>query len=138
MKKYSFLIGIIIFILIIARLDFRELIIVLSDINYFYLFLGFLLLFPIITTKVYRWNYLMKKQNINYSFKEALLMYGSGMYIGIITPGRVGDFTKIAYLKNDHCSLGKSAVSVILDRVFDLLFLAIFGYLGLFFIFFAF
>ncbi|MFH1671586.1 MAG: lysylphosphatidylglycerol synthase transmembrane domain-containing protein [Candidatus Portnoybacteria bacterium] len=135
MKKYSFLIGIVIFILIISRLDLHELILVLNDINYFYLFLGFLLSFPILTIKVYRWNYLMKKQNINYSFKESVLMYGSGMYIGIITPGRLGDFTKIAYLKNNHRSLGESAVSVILDRALDLFFLAIFGYLGLFFFF---
>jgi len=135
MKKYYFLIGIVIFILIIARLDFHELIFILSDINYFYLFLGFLMIFPMLITKVYRWNYLKKKQNINYLFKESLLMYGSGMYIGIITPGRLGDFTKIAYLKNNHCSLGKSSVSVILDRVFDLFFLLIFGYLGLFLFF---
>jgi len=134
-KKYSFLIGLTIFIFIVTRLDFNKLILVLSDINYFYLFLAFLLLFPILITKSYRWNYLMKKQNINYSLKESILMYGSGIFIGIITPGRLGDFIKITYLKNNHCSLGKSAVSVILDRMFDLFFLLIFGYLGMFFFF---
>jgi len=134
-KKYSFLIGLIIFIFIVVRLDFNELIIVLSKANFFYLFGAFLLLFPILITKAYRWNYLKKRQGINYSLKESILMYGSGMYIGIITPGRLGDFSKIAYLKNNQCSFGKSAVSVILDRIIDLLFLLILGYLGLFLFF---
>lgn len=135
MKKYSFLIGIVIFILIISRLDLHELILVLNDINYFYLFLGFLLSFPILTIKVYRWNYLMKKQNINYSFKDSFLMYGTGMYIGIITPGRLGELSKIAFLKKNN-SLGKSTVSVVVDRLTDLIFLLFFGYFG-FFLFFS-
>ena len=122
-KKYLFLIGIIIFAIIISRLDFHKLILILNNINYQYLFLAFILLLPILMIKSYRWNYLMKKQNINYSFKKSFLMYGIGMYIGIITPGRLGELSKIAFLKNDHHSLGKSSVSVILDRLTDLLFL---------------
>ena len=100
LKKYSFLIGIIIFILIVARLDFRELIFVLSDINYFYLFLAIPFLIPMLVLKAYRWNYLKKTQGINYSFKESFLMYGSGMYLGILTPGRLGEISKIVFLKN--------------------------------------
>jgi len=85
--------------------------------------------------KVYRWNYLMKKQNINYSFKDSFLMYGTGMYIGIITPGRLGELSKIAFLKKNN-SLGKSTVSVVVDRLTDLIFLLFFGYFG-FFLFFS-
>lgn len=134
-KKYLFLIGIIIFAIIISRLDFHKLILILNNINYQYLFLAFILLLPILMIKSYRWNYLMKKQNINYSFKKSFLMYGIGMYIGIITPGRLGELSKIAFLKNDHHSLGKSSVSVILDRLTDLLFLLTFSYIGIFFFF---
>ncbi|MBU0999514.1 flippase-like domain-containing protein, partial [Patescibacteria group bacterium] len=114
---------------------FSKLILVLNEINYFYFFLAFLMLFPIFMIKVYRWNYLMKKQNINYSFKDSFLMYGTGMYIGIITPGRLGELSKIAFLKKNN-SLGKSTVSVVVDRLTDLIFLLFFGYFG-FFLFFS-
>ncbi len=135
LKKYSFLIGIIIFILIVMRLDFSKLITILNEINYFYLFFAIPFLVPMLVIKAYRWNYLKKRQGINYSFKESFLMYGSGMYIGILTPGRLGEIGKIFFLKNDHCSLGKSAVSIVLDRLADLIFLLFFGYFGLLFFF---
>ena len=134
-KKYSFLIGLIIFIFIIARLDFNKLILILYKINYLYLFLSFLLLFPILIIKAYRWNYLKKKQLIIYNLKDSFLMYGTGIYFGILTPGRLGDLIKVIYLKNNQCSLGKSLVSVILDRLSDLFFLIFFGYLGMFLFF---
>ena len=135
MKKYSFLIGLIIFVFIVTRLDFDKLLLVLIEINHLYFILGFLLLFPILITKAYRWNYLKKKQNISYSLKDSFLMYGAGMYLGILTPGRLGEISKILYLKNDRYSIGKSSVGVILDRMSDLLFLLIFSYLGMFFFF---
>ncbi len=133
LKKYSFLIGLIIFLLIITRLDFLKLIDILSKTNYLYLILASLLAFPLLIAKAYRWNYLKKKQKIYYSLKESTLMYGTGSYLGIITPGRLGDLSKIIYLKNDNYSTGKSSVSVIVDRLFDLFFLFIIGYLGMFF-----
>ena len=133
LKKYSFLIGLVIFPLIIAKLDFLKLVDILSKIDYLYLILALLLSFPLLIIKGYRWNYLKKKQKIYYKLKESILMYGVGSYLGIITPGRLGDLSKIIYLKKDHYSSGKSSVSVILDRLFDLFFLLIVGYLGMFF-----
>jgi uncharacterized protein (TIRG00374 family) len=134
-KKYSFLIGLGIFFFIILKLDLPKLAVVLGQINYFYLFLASLLAFPFLLAKAYRWNYLKKRQNISYGLKDSFLMYGTGMCLGILTPGRLGELSKIIYLKNDHYSIGKSSVSVILDRISDLLFLLIFSYLGMFFFF---
>ncbi len=134
-KKYSFVIGLIIFVLILFKLDLLKLINILNKINYFYFGLACLMLILLIITKSYRWNYLKKKQIINYSFKDSFLMYNTGLFLGILTPGRLGDLSKILYLKNDNYSLGKSSVSVILDRLSDLLFLIVFGYLGMFLFF---
>lgn len=134
-KKYSFIVGIIIFILILFKIDLSKLVNILNKINYFYFGLACLMLIFLIIIKSYRWNYLKKKQTINYSFKDSFLMYNTGLFLGILTPGRLGDLSKIFYLKNDNYSLGKSSVSVILDRLSDLLFLIVFGYLGMFLFF---
>lgn len=125
--------GIILFIIILSKIDLKSFFGLLKDINLCYFIGAALLLFPILFIKAYRWNYLKKTQNINYKLSDSILMYGSGIYVGLLTPGRIGDFIKVIYLKNDGNSVGKSFVSVFVDRIADLLFLIIFGYIGMFF-----
>lgn len=134
-KKYSFFIGIIIFLLIISRLELSKLANILTKINFFYFTLAVSLLLPLLLTKAYRWNYLKKKQKIIYCLKDSFLMNNVGLSIGLITPGRLGELSKIFYLKNSGHSLGKSSVSVLLDRLADLFFLLIFGFFSLLFFF---
>jgi len=136
MKIKSFmlkLIGITLFIFILGRIDLKSFFGLLKDINLYYFVGAALLTLPILFIKAYRWNYLKKTQNIQYKLSDSILMYGSGIYIGLLTPGRIGDFIKVLYLKNDGNSTGKSFVSVFIDRLADLLFLIIFGYAGMFF-----
>ncbi len=125
--------GIILFIIILSKIDLKSFFVLLKDINLYYFISAVLLLFPMIVIKAYRWNYLKRTQKINYKLSDSILMYGSGIYIGLLTPGRIGDFIKVLYLKNDGNSAGKSFVSVFIDRTADLLFLIIFGYIGMFF-----
>ncbi len=132
-KKYSFLIGLAIFGLIITRLDLSQLTDIFAEINYLYLLLAIAILPPLLAIKAYRWNYLKKKQKIYYSFKESFLIYNVGFYIGMITPARFGEIIKVIYLKKDNHNTGQSLASVVLDRIFDVVFLLFFGSLGMIF-----
>ncbi len=58
-------------------------------------------------------------------------MYNASIYIGLFTPGRVGEASRVFYLKKEH-SVGKSFVSIILDRLADIVFLLLFGYFSMF------
>jgi len=127
------LVGIILFIFILTRIDLRSFSGLLKNIDMYYFIAAALLLFPMLFIRAYRWNYIKRTQKINYRLWDSILMYGSGIYIGLLTPGRIGDFIKVLYLKNDGNSVGKSFVSVFADRISDLLFLIAFGYLGMFF-----
>ncbi len=51
----------------------------------------------------------------------------SGLLIGLVTPGRIGEFGKMAYLKKDNHSLGlgRAFLGTFLDKIFDLLFVSI-------------
>jgi len=136
MKIKSFvlkLIGIALFMFILTKIDLKSFFSLLKNINLYYFIGAALIAFPILFIKAYRWNYLKKAQKINYKLSDSILMYGAGIYIGLLTPGRVGDFIKVLYLKNDGNSAGKSFVSVFIDRLADLLFLMVFGYIGMFF-----
>lgn len=56
----------------------------------------------------------------------------SSLYIGFITPGRLGEFVKALYLKSDkQISLSRGMSSVLLDRLFDLYLLVILAIIGI-------
>ncbi len=134
-RKYSFLIGLVIFVFILSRLNFsyyQELINRISLTGLLLVFATIFLLFlPSIALKSYRWQRLMKAQEIHYSFWQAFLMYQASVYLGMFTPARIGEASKVLYLKKDH-SPGKAFVSIALDRLADMVFLLAFGYFGMF------
>src|SRR3989338_1097834 len=132
MKTYYRLTGIIILIFILTRIDYRLMAAQLSRINILFFLLINALLFPAIFFKALRWNYLLKTQGIEYPFKNALTSYLGAIFVGIITPGRVGECTKAVYLKNEKdVPATKSLSSIFLDRIFDLYFLVLIGGIGI-------
>lgn len=92
------------------------------------------LIFFVLNTivKAFRWNRIKADQNINYSLKDSILMYYSAIYIGALTPGRLGEFVKILYLRSDNHRTGSALFNTILDRLYDLGFLCLVGCAGLF------
>lgn len=132
-KNWYHFIGLIIFgYLIFYKIDFSEIKTIIIKANLDLIIIGIILTFIMLLIQTWRWNYLKKIQNINYSFKDSFLFYGAGIYFGTITPGKLGDLIKILYLKRGGHSLGKSAVSVIADRLADLIFLLAVGYSSMF------
>ncbi|MDP3052239.1 MAG: lysylphosphatidylglycerol synthase transmembrane domain-containing protein [bacterium] len=134
-KKYSFVLGIIIFLIVISKTNLGEILKNIEKIKPIYLLGGALLTIPSIFTKAICWNYIKRQQGIKYNLKNSFLMYCSGLYIGLVTPGRLGELTKALYLKKDGYSMGKSLVSVVLDRLSDFVFLLFFMFLGSVFFF---
>ena len=124
-------IGLILFVIILSKLNLTKIIALLSNINPFYLVPALLLFIPLLVIKAMRWQLLMKAQDIEYSLKDSTIMYAAAMYIGALTPGKIGDFIKIFYLKGDGHPFGKSFATVLLDRLFDLGSLFLLGYAGM-------
>ena len=124
-------VGLILFAIILSKLNLTKIIALLSNINPFYLALALLLFVPLLVIKTMRWQLLMKVQNIDYSLKDSTIMYAAALYIGAITPGRLGEFIKIFYLKEDGHPFGKSFATVLMDRLFDLTSLFFLGYAGM-------
>jgi len=121
------------FVIILAKTDLSGILANIKNVKLSYLVFAALFGFFAILIKSFCWNYLKRKQNIHYSLKDSFLMYGVGLYIGGITPGRVGEISKAIYLKKDGHSFGKSLVSLVLDRLSDVIFLLTFLLFGLLF-----
>lgn len=131
-KNILQLIGITIFIVILFRVDIAKSFQIIYNANLWLVFLACTLVLPITALKSCRWQYLLKIQNIkSLSFWDTFLIYFVGLFWGNITPGKLGGFSKILYLKEKKHSLGKSLYSVLFDYLFDLITIVILGCLGM-------
>jgi uncharacterized protein (TIRG00374 family) len=63
--------------------------------------------------------------------KDSIKVWCTGLFIGSITPGRVGDLIRVFYLKENEKNFGKRLSTVIVDRLFDLFSVLIFAVLGI-------
>lgn len=133
-KKSYLLLGPLIFIWIIKDIDFIKLKGVIATIHPATYALAAFLWLPATVLKSYRWKKIMDTQKIYYSMKNAFLIYGSSSLLGLITPGKIGDFSKVAHLKKDNHSLGRAFLGSFLERIFDLSFAVAFVFVALFFI----
>jgi uncharacterized protein (TIRG00374 family) len=126
------LIGLIILILILAQVDLKTTLVTLADVHWGYLLLA-LAVDPLqFGLKSLRWQRLLHLQEIRYPLREALLAFMAGLFLGLVTPGRVGEMGKAFYLKQDHeVPVSVGLANVLVDRLFDLYTISILGTLGL-------
>lgn len=83
--------------------------------------------------KVERWRLLLRAQGRSYSARRAWVAYLSSSYVGMLTPGRVGDALRAQYLRHDlGMSYPEGLASVVMDRVCDLYVLVGFVVVGVY------
>ena len=125
------LIGIVLFIIILSFIDLKTIWLIVNNINPFLLFLALLLNIPQLFIKSVRWNQLLRMQKIYIGLGKTFLIYLNSIYLGVITPGRIGEFTKVIFLKNvSNLDISKGFSSVLVDRIFDLYLLITIGLIG--------
>jgi len=122
------IIGLGIFLYLISTIQFSTLVDTFLQIKIIYLFPILFLVFFSILIRSFRWQMILQrlgiKQSIHDLFKYSLI----GTFFASITPAKIGDFSKAYYIwKNRKSHVDKSLISVIVDRVFDILTLLFFG-----------
>jgi uncharacterized protein (TIRG00374 family) len=130
-KRFLRVIGIGILLWVVSRVDLARCWDLIKNLNLLYFSAALLLSLPLLLMKAYRWKFLLRMQGIEYPFKEAFLVYVGSIYIGLITPARLGEYAKVFYIKYDRdISLGKAFSSVLADRFLDFVFLIIVAVMG--------
>lgn len=86
---------------------------------------------PLAIIKGIRWQILLRNYDIELTFSDSTSMYATGMVLSAVTPGRVGDMVKIVMLIKKGCSISKAIASNIFDRLFDVAFVLLVGYGGM-------
>lgn len=131
-KRYFFLIGILVLIFILLRIDLNVAFSILMQANISLLIASFTLQLLNTVIKSEKWRLLVTPFSKSYNRLRCAEVWMIGYGIGIITPGRVGDFTRAVYLKKDlDISYGKSVATVFIDRLQDIIALFVLSYMGL-------
>ncbi|MBT5237310.1 flippase-like domain-containing protein [Candidatus Peregrinibacteria bacterium] len=121
------LIGIGIFILILSQIDREELFLQLQSVNIIMLGLSFPLLFCIYFCKTQRFKALVHTTDISLSLQEHWKIFNIGVFLAGITPAKLGELGRAAYLKNVGIHTAKALSIAIVDRLFDVACIGIIG-----------
>jgi hypothetical protein len=129
------LLGLGLLIWLLFRIDINDVLHALQGANLFTVIQAFILLIPLIALKSLRWLLIMGTPFDGRSFLQATLAYFSGLFLGFLTPGRLGEFIRIFYARGRLAGDTIAAtVSVLVDRFFDLAALLVLGGLALAFL----
>jgi glycosyltransferase 2 family protein len=126
------LVGPALLVLVIARTPDRGVIVrALAGANPWLLALATALNAPNLYLKVVRWQAMLRVRGFRYGTGRAHVAYLTSLYLGLLTPGRVGDVLRAQFLRHDAgVPYAEGVASVVVDRLCDLYVLAAFVAVG--------
>ncbi len=132
LKKILPVIGIVILIYIIIRSGPERIAEAFYSVEVLYLLPALLLIIPYILLQTYKWKYILDRQGIRLGFPYLVKVYLIGTFYSMLTPGRLGTFMRIGYIREKaEKSLGECSSSVVLDKAMDMLSLFAIAIIGL-------
>ncbi|KPK36342.1 MAG: hypothetical protein AMK70_02625 [Nitrospira bacterium SG8_35_1] len=136
MKKLRFLlkilVGILILCLLVTKFPANEIYHKFSSISIGWYFLSVLIIVPFCFIKYLRWRCLLQGMGIQVPLWGLFVIYLKGIFLGSVTPGRVGELSRAWFLKDRENDLYKGLTSVFLDRLLDVAVLFLFTVAGTF------
>lgn len=117
--------GLIIFAFIfIFKIDFRQFFIAAAQLKSAYLFVLLILFGASTVVTALRWKFLLKKAGIDIGFAASYHMVYSSMFIGLTTPGRIGELLgRASFFADDKELLTKSLAVMLFEKLTDVFFL---------------
>jgi len=127
------IVGLMILYFLVKKLPGEEIFISLSAISYKWYLTGIGIFILFYMLKCLRWCLLVERMGIRVLLKDLFLIYFKGVFMGIITPGRLGELGRAWFLKGGRDSKYKGIASVLIDRIFDVGVIILFAFGGVFY-----
>lgn len=122
------ILGLLLLAFLLWRLDLKRMAGILRQATPSLVAAAVILNLPQITLKALRWRGLLRSHQIYYGRTDSILSYFGSIFIGLLTPGRLGEFVKAWHVKQDcGVPVSRALSSVLVDRIFDLYALLLFG-----------
>ena len=126
------LLGLALLAVLITRLDLPRVLATLRGAALLPILVAIAGLLPLIGLKTARWWLVMRGQGLHMRPGAAYQAYFASLFIGYLTPGRLGEFVKAFYVREESPhSTAHALSSVLADRLFDLYLLLGVGALAL-------
>jgi uncharacterized protein (TIRG00374 family) len=126
------LLGPVLLVVFIWNADLGELWNTLSTARLWPIVWSLLLLPPFLVIKSWRWIRLLREMQLELPLPLASALYMVGIFYGATTPGQAGDLLKAVYLRERGLPMAPAMLSVVIDRLFDLLVMAALATIGIF------
>ena len=121
LKKYSALIGIVLFIFILSKIDMSKLFAILTTSHLMYIVIAALLAPVIMFVMALRWHFILRALEVRYNLVNDCISLIIGALLAEVTPGRLGELVRAQYLTQEtDASPGKAVFSIIIDRIYDI------------------
>lgn len=134
MKYSNFfrLFGIILFVYIIVKIDIAGLTAAFKRIDLTYYFMGILFLIFSFLMRTLKWKKLINSIGVKIPNNVLFGIMAKGLFLGIITPGRIGEFWRAKYLTDQSkVSHGAAFYTAFMDRLIDMLIFGLVAIAGL-------
>lgn len=113
--------GLVLLVWILSRVDRQKLGMLVEKVDLAQLWAVPLLGLAMTGVRAWRWNMLLRLQQLELPLWRAVMVYSSGIFLGSFTPGRLGDLAKALYLREEQgVSWEKAMAGALTDRLFDL------------------
>ena len=97
------IVGIALFVVILSRVDLKSVRDSFSGLSIMHMVGTVLILLSFTLVKAMRWRAIVRMQGGEIRPARAFAIYSSALYLGFLTPGRLGDFIKSIYLIRGEC-----------------------------------
>jgi len=129
-------IGFIFLYIILKDMELKKLFRLMLEFPLWKIMIGLILLLMVYIIKTFRWFLINKVFGIKSGLYNLFLFFLASGFLSVITPGRLGEFVKIFFLKKKYnISVQMATSSVLLDRIWDVLILSLMGCISLIVIF---
>lgn len=124
------LIGIAIFVYILSKIDSNALLKELDKANALLIGASFPLIFLIYLCKTKRFESLVHATGIQLPLKEHWHIFNIGVFLAMITPGKIGEMGRAAYLRARGIQTVAAVAIAVIDRIIDTAFISIVAVAG--------
>lgn len=124
---------VILFTVLLLKANWKTCIPVFGKLSLFHLSFCLLLFYTGYFIKILRWKNILKGYDIHENYFILFKVFLIGGYLGIISPGKIGDFGRLYYL-NDKNDSNAILSSLIIDRINDLIVLVLLGGIGFYYL----
>lgn len=112
--KFGF--GILILGMLFYKVGFQEIVYTLKTVNLFWIILSIPITISTFMIGACKIILLLKRQGYDIPFSKMFRYSFLGWAFGTITPGKIGEFSLVYFLRNEGVMIGRGAAIIILDR----------------------